>query len=85
MHNRVGREVASREIEFRDAVAIVPIIGVILVLAFYPQFLLKRSEPTAKASIATAQAMTGTPRRVAFAGAPRRTYTYTATTNSGAP
>jgi NADH-quinone oxidoreductase subunit M len=67
MHNRVGATVASREIELRDAVAIVPIIGVILVLAFYPQFLLKRSEPTAKASIATAQAMTaGAPRRVSL-------------------
>ena len=31
-----------------------PIVGVILVLAFYPQFGLKRSEPSVKASIAPA-------------------------------
>jgi NADH-quinone oxidoreductase subunit M len=64
MHNRVGPEVSSREIELRDAVAIVPIIGVILVLAFYPQFLLKRSQPSANATIATAQALTGSPPRL---------------------
>jgi NADH-quinone oxidoreductase subunit M len=71
MHNRVGPRVASREIELRDAVAIVPLVGVILVLAFYPQFILKRSEPTAKASIASAQAMTSRlPVRVASSGGP---------------
>jgi hypothetical protein len=37
---------------------------VILVLAFYPQFLLKRSAPTAAQTIAVAQRLTGTPRRV---------------------
>jgi NADH-quinone oxidoreductase subunit M len=52
MHNRVGTQVGSREIEFRDAVAIVPLVGVILVLAFYPQFLLKRSAPTSAPTIA---------------------------------
>ena len=46
MHNRVGRDVGSREIEWREAVAIVPLVGVILVLAFYPQFVLKRTEPS---------------------------------------
>jgi NADH-quinone oxidoreductase subunit M len=54
MHNRVGAHVGSREISLREAVAIVPVVGVILVLAFYPQFVLKRSEPTANATIAAA-------------------------------
>jgi NADH-quinone oxidoreductase subunit M len=55
MHNRVGERVISREIGRSEAAAIVPIVGVILVLAFYPQFGLRRSEPSLKASIASAQ------------------------------
>jgi NADH-quinone oxidoreductase subunit M len=54
-HNRVGRNVASREVGLSEAVAIVPIVLVILVLAVYPQFGLKRSEPTVRATIAPAQ------------------------------
>jgi NADH-quinone oxidoreductase subunit M len=46
MHNRVGARVTSREIGWHDALAIVPLVVVILVLAFYPQFFLKRSQPT---------------------------------------
>ena len=46
MHNRLGPNENSREIGISDAVAIVPFVLVILVLAFYPQFLLKRSEPS---------------------------------------
>ena len=46
MHNRLGPNEDSREIGIADAVAIVPFVLVILVLAFYPQFLLRRSEPT---------------------------------------
>jgi NADH-quinone oxidoreductase subunit M len=56
MHNRVGPSVASREIGIADAAAIVPLVVVILVLAFYPQFGLRRSEPSLKAAIAQAQA-----------------------------
>jgi len=55
MHNRVAGSVSSREIRLPEALAIVPIIGVILVLAFYPQFGLRRSEPSLKASIAAAE------------------------------
>jgi NADH-quinone oxidoreductase subunit M len=55
MHNRVGPQVTSREIGLREAVVIVPIVSVILVAAFYPQFGLRRSEPTLKAAIAPAQ------------------------------
>ena len=56
MHNRVGQRVDSREIGVSDAAALVPLVGVILVLAFYPQFVLKRTEPSLKAAIAGAQA-----------------------------
>ncbi len=38
LHNRTGPKVKSREIGFAEAVAIVPIVLVILVLAVYPQF-----------------------------------------------
>jgi NADH-quinone oxidoreductase subunit M len=58
MHNRPGPRVASREIGLGEAAAIVPIIGVILVLAFYPQFVLRRSEPSLKQSIALTQPVT---------------------------
>ncbi len=55
MHNQPGPRVVSRDIGLQELAAIVPIVGVILVLAFYPQFGLRRSEPTLKASIAAAQ------------------------------
>ena len=45
----------SREVRLAEAVAIVPIVVVILVLAVYPQFGLRRSEPTVRATIAPAQ------------------------------
>jgi NADH-quinone oxidoreductase subunit M len=57
MHNRVGRGVATREAGIGDLAVIVPIVGVILVLAFYPQFGLRRSEPTVKATVAAATAV----------------------------
>jgi NADH-quinone oxidoreductase subunit M len=54
MHNRVGPGVGSRELGFGDLAVLVPVIVVILALALYPQFGLKRSEPSAKASVAAA-------------------------------
>jgi NADH-quinone oxidoreductase subunit M len=67
-HNRVGPKVASREIGLADAAAIVPIVLVILALAFYPQFGLRRSEPTVRAAILPAQSQAGylPPQRVAL-------------------
>jgi len=53
MHNRVGGHVASRELMVGEAAAIAPFVLVIVVLAFYPQFVLKRTEPTVKATVAT--------------------------------
>jgi NADH-quinone oxidoreductase subunit M len=55
MHNRLGQGLVSREIGLREAGAIVPVVAAILVLAFYPQFGLRRSEPSLKASLAAEQ------------------------------
>jgi NADH-quinone oxidoreductase subunit M len=55
MHNRVGPKVSSFEISVSDAIPMVGILAVVLVLAFYPQFGLKRSEATVKRTIAPAQ------------------------------
>jgi NADH-quinone oxidoreductase subunit M len=67
MHNRAGPRVVPREIELADAAVLVPIVAVIVVFAFYPQFGLRRSEPTVKATIAPAQVVqaSSVPRRVA--------------------
>ncbi len=54
MHNREAPTVISREIGFADAAAIAPIVAVILALAFYPQFVLRRSEATVKSTVAVA-------------------------------
>jgi NADH-quinone oxidoreductase subunit M len=59
MHNRVGPTVGSREIGFLDLSGLVPLVGVVLVLAFYPQFILKRTQPSLQAAIAPAQALSG--------------------------
>jgi NADH-quinone oxidoreductase subunit M len=67
-HNRTGPRVASREGALVDIVAIAPIVLVILALAFYPQFGLKRSEPSLRTAIAPAQLQSVAPglsRRVA--------------------
>jgi NADH-quinone oxidoreductase subunit M len=52
MHNRVGPRVASRDIALTDGAVIVPIVLVILVLAFFPQFGLQRSQPTVRTTLA---------------------------------
>ncbi len=57
MHNRVGRGVQSREIGLGEAVAIVPLVAIILVLAFYPQFGLNKSEASLKVAIYPAAAL----------------------------
>jgi NADH-quinone oxidoreductase subunit M len=67
MHNRVGPKVSTREIRLSEAAAIAPIVLVILALAFYPQFGLRRSEPTVRATILPAQSQAGyLPQRVAL-------------------
>jgi len=52
MHNRVGPKVTSREIAGNEAVAIVPLVLIVLVFAFYPQFGLTRSSKSLRAALA---------------------------------
>ncbi|MDQ6779456.1 MAG: NADH-quinone oxidoreductase subunit M [Actinomycetota bacterium] len=59
MHNPLGPRVQSREISWHDALAIVPLVLVILALAFYPQFGLRRSEQSLKATMAPAELQEG--------------------------
>ncbi|HWF50154.1 MAG TPA: NADH-quinone oxidoreductase subunit M [Solirubrobacteraceae bacterium] len=59
MHNTVGPKAQSREIAWRDGLAIVPLVVLIVVLAFYPQFGLKRSEQSLKATMAPAELQEG--------------------------
>jgi NADH-quinone oxidoreductase subunit M len=56
MHNRTGPRIRSFDISPRDALPVVGLLAVIIVLAFYPQFGLKRSEPAVRATLAPAQA-----------------------------
>ena len=55
MHNRVAPTVTSREIRLAEAIPIVPVVLLILVFAFYPQFGLKRSQQTVKSTVAPAE------------------------------
>jgi NADH-quinone oxidoreductase subunit M len=68
MHNRVGRDVDSREITWREALGVVPFVAIILVLALYPQFGLKRSQATVNVTVASVQPVH--PQAVALSGAP---------------
>ncbi|HWD64227.1 MAG TPA: NADH-quinone oxidoreductase subunit M [Solirubrobacteraceae bacterium] len=52
MHNRPGPRVASREIVGTESIAVIPLVLVILALAFFPQFGLHRSQQSVKATIA---------------------------------
>lgn len=61
MHNRVGPRVRAGadsggrgEMTLIDAIAIVPLVAIILVLAFYPQFALHRSEASLDAAVTPA-------------------------------
>jgi NADH-quinone oxidoreductase subunit M len=56
MHNRVGKEVDSREISLRDGFVLAPLVAVIVFMAIYPQLALRRSEGATKAAVASAQA-----------------------------
>jgi NADH-quinone oxidoreductase subunit M len=55
MHNRVGPRVKSYELSFRDGVVLVPLLGVIIFMALYPQLALHRSEGSVKATVVDAQ------------------------------
>ncbi|MGP0048133.1 MAG: complex I subunit 4 family protein [Solirubrobacteraceae bacterium] len=55
MHNRVGPRVTSRDIGTRELAAVVPLLAVLLFLAFDPQFGLRRSQPSLQASLVATQ------------------------------
>jgi NADH-quinone oxidoreductase subunit M len=59
MHNRVGPKVASIEIRAGEALAIAPMVLVILVFAFYPQFGLRRSQASVTRSVAASALASG--------------------------
>jgi NADH-quinone oxidoreductase subunit M len=56
MHNRAGPEVLSRELRWRDALVLVPFIGVIALFAIYPQIELSRAQSSVTSSIRAAAA-----------------------------
>jgi NADH-quinone oxidoreductase subunit M len=52
MHNRKPDGLESREIGFRDAVVLAPLVLCILGLALYPQLILHRTSPTVEQTVA---------------------------------
>jgi NADH-quinone oxidoreductase subunit M len=65
MHNRAGPEVASRELSWRDALVLVPFLGVIALFAIYPQLELSRAQSSVTSSISAAASSAGPARAVA--------------------
>jgi NADH-quinone oxidoreductase subunit M len=55
MHNRKPEGLLSREIGWRDAVVLVPLVLCILALALYPQMILKRTDPSVEQTVAKVQ------------------------------
>ncbi|HWJ49957.1 MAG TPA: NADH-quinone oxidoreductase subunit M [Solirubrobacteraceae bacterium] len=70
MHNRVGKSVDSREISVLDGAVLVPVLAVIVLLALYPQFALKRSEGSVKAAVASAHTALAPPPSTSASVAP---------------
>jgi NADH-quinone oxidoreductase subunit M len=60
MHNRAGPEVVSSELRWRDALVLVPFIGVIMLFAIYPQIELSRAQNSVTSSISAAAASAAT-------------------------
>jgi NADH-quinone oxidoreductase subunit M len=52
MHNRVGPLVQARELSVRDGLVLVPMVLVVIALALYPQYALKRGERAVAGSLA---------------------------------
>jgi NADH-quinone oxidoreductase subunit M len=55
MHNRRPEGIASREIDWRDGVVLVPLVLCILGLALYPQLVLKRTDLSVEQTVAKSQ------------------------------
>jgi NADH-quinone oxidoreductase subunit M len=75
MHNRAGRGVDSREMLLSEGIAIVPLVAVILALALYPQFGLKRSQRSLDAAVAPVKVQTPPTRATAAISVPTLTAT----------
>jgi NADH-quinone oxidoreductase subunit M len=83
MHNRQGPRVRSFELSIGEAAAIVPLIGVILALAFYPQFGLHRSQATIDRTVAAANGGSFSYRLASAFGSPAPQAAPAGTTGSG--
>jgi NADH-quinone oxidoreductase subunit M len=57
MHNRVAPGDESREMTLADGLVLVPLVAVILFLAVYPQFVLKRTDRDATSAARAAVAV----------------------------
>jgi NADH-quinone oxidoreductase subunit M len=62
MHNRLGPKATSREIGLAQGLIVAPLVAIIIAFALYPQFALRRSELTVKASIRDAKVLSAPPR-----------------------
>jgi NADH-quinone oxidoreductase subunit M len=58
MHNRVGAQVASRDLTVRDGLVLVPLVVAILALALYPQLPLEKGERAVTDSVRAAAELT---------------------------
>jgi NADH-quinone oxidoreductase subunit M len=65
MHNRVGADVESRDVSFREGLVLVPLVAVILLFALYPQLALEKGEPTINRSVSAAGAISGSDKALA--------------------
>jgi NADH-quinone oxidoreductase subunit M len=65
MHNRVGADVESRDISFREGLVLVPLVAVILFFALYPQLALHKGERTINRSVSAAGAISGSDKALA--------------------
>jgi len=68
MHNRVGEKLDPREMSFADGLVIVPLVGLVVALAVYPQLPLTRSEDSVRTSVRTAHQIANPPPRRAAQG-----------------
>jgi NADH-quinone oxidoreductase subunit M len=68
MHNRVGPQVASREMRVRDGLVLAPFLAAILLFALYPQLQLGRSDSFVTGGIAREQVLTRLPSRADLYG-----------------
>ncbi|MGH2928995.1 MAG: hypothetical protein ACRDL8_12395, partial [Solirubrobacteraceae bacterium] len=86
---RVGGRVKTIEIGFGDVLPLAGIVAVILALAFYPQFGLRRSQASVRATLVGTEAQqhqfvgwTGYAPLSASVGRPHRVYTYSSGSTS---